>query len=85
MGKIFKVNYILDGVTEHSDEFDNMVDGSVESAINAIKDKFNGVWGRDSSSIKIKSVISGHYEYIKPLRNRPLLLGFKGNRVFVED
>ena len=62
-----------------------MTDGSTESAIHAIRQKFNGVWGFNPDAIEIKSVVGGRYEYHQPANvGRPLPF-FKGNRVFVAD
>lgn len=85
MKKIYQVTYILSGITERTDDFNNMVDGSVESATKAIKEKFKDVWGFDPNAIEVKSVISGHYEYIMPARKRPAMPGFKGTRTFVAE
>ena len=43
-----------------------MADNSTESAIKAIREKFNGVWGFDPDAIVIKSIITGHVEYKTP-------------------
>lgn len=94
MEKIFRVTYILNGITERTDDFNaegmangfnvaHMSDSSEESALNAIREQFNGVWGFDPNEIEVKSVVSGHYEYQPvPGLNLPF---FKGDRVFVAD
>lgn len=40
-----------------------MADDSTESAINAIREKFKGVWGFNPDAIEIKSIVIGHVEY----------------------
>lgn len=83
MEKIYRVSYILNGITERTDDFTNMADNSTESAVNAIREKFNGTWGFDPNGIEVKSIITGHYEYRPvPGINLPF---FKGDRVFVAD
>lgn len=62
MKKIYEVTYILGGITERTDRFDNMTDNSTESAVKAIQDKFDGVWGFDPDAIEVKKIVSGHYE-----------------------
>ena len=62
-----------------------MTDASTESAIQAIQQKFNGVWGFNPAAIEVKEVISGHYEYRQPVTVAPALPFFKGNKVFVAD
>ena len=42
-----------------------MSDDSTESAINAIREKFKGVWGFNPDAIEIKSIITGHVEYVE--------------------
>lgn len=42
-----------------------MADNSTESAINAIREKFNDVWGFNHDAIEIKSIITGHVEYVE--------------------
>lgn len=56
MKKYYRVSYILSGITERIDDFDSMTDNSIESAIKAIRDKFNGVWGFDPNAIEILSI-----------------------------
>ena len=85
MEKIFRVTYILSGITVRTDDFtDDAMDGnSTESAVKAIRKQFNGVWGFDSNAIEVVSIVPGHYEYRPvPGINLPF---FKGDRVFVAD
>lgn len=94
MEKVYRVSYILSGITERTDDFTadgmangfnvaHMADNSTESAINAIREQFNGVWGFDPNGIEIKSIDVGHYEYQPdPRCNLPF---FKGKKVFVVD
>lgn len=97
MEKIYRVSYILNGVTERTDDFNaegmdngfnvsHMVDNSTESAIKAIREQFSGVWGFDPNGIEIKSIITGHYEYQMPTNPSIARLPFfKGNKVFIAD
>ena len=62
MKKAYKVSYILSGITERTDIFTDMTDNSTESAIKAIREKFNGAWGFDPESIEVKETVSGHFE-----------------------
>lgn len=85
MGKTFRVTYILSGITVRTDDFDDnaMHGNSPESAVKAIREQFNGVWGFDPNAIEVKSIVPGHYEYRPvPGINLPF---FKGDRVFVAD
>ena len=94
MKKVYRVSYILNGITSRTDDFNaegmshgfnvaHMADNSTESAINAIREQFNGVWGFDPNDIEIKSIVSGHYEYQPdPRCNLPF---FTGKKVFVAD
>lgn len=85
MEKIFRVTYILSGITVRTDDFtDDAMDGnSTESAVKAIRKQFNGVWGFDPNAIEVESIVPGHYEYRPvPGINLPF---FKGDRVFVAD
>lgn len=94
MEKIYRVSYILSGITERTDDFNaeemangfnvaHMVGNSTESAIEAIREQFSGVWGFDPNAIEVKSIVHGHYEYRPvPGINLPF---FKGDRVFVAD
>ena len=84
MEKIYRVSYILSGITERTDDFATMHDNSTESAVKAIREKFNGVWGFEPNGIEIVSIISGHYEYIMPT-SVPRLPFFKGNRTFISE
>ena len=102
MEKISRVSYILNGITERTDDFAaegnhaaanmaegwnvaTMTDGSTESAIQAIRQKFNGVWGFNPDAIEIKAVVSGHYEYQQPDHIGHPIPFFKGNKVFAAD
>ncbi len=86
MEKIYRVSYILNGITERTDDFTNMTDNSIESAVNAIREKFNGTWGFNPNGIEIKSIIAGHYEYQMPTNPSVARLPFfKGNKVFIAD
>ena len=83
MKKVYRVSYIHNGITERTDDFTTMTDNSTESAVKAICEMFNGVWGFNPNGIEIKSIVSGHYEYQPdPRCNLPF---FKGNKVFVAD
>lgn len=42
-----------------------MSDDSTESAINAIREKFKGLWGFNPDAIEIKSIVTGHVEYVE--------------------
>lgn len=80
MEKAYKVTYVLSGITKRTDLL-TMENDDTESAINAIRKKFAGVWGFDENSIDVKQIISGHFE---PARcNIPALNG-KG-KVWVAD
>lgn len=102
MEQIYRVSYIINGITERTDDFAaagnpatanmadgwavaTMADGSTESAIQAIRHKFNGVWGFNPDAIEVKAVVTGHYEYRQPVTVAPVLPFFKGNKVFVAD
>lgn len=62
MESIYRVTYVLSGVTERTDDFDTMADGTAESAVKAIREKFHGVWGFDPEAVEVKGIIKGHYE-----------------------
>lgn len=69
MGNIYRVNYVLSGITERTDDFDTMADGTAESAVKAIQEKFHGVWGFDPEAIEVKGILVGHYE-VRPVSYR---------------
>lgn len=88
MDKIYRVSYILGGITERTDDFS--IDGNpdirdTDIFVEAIAKKFNGVWGVDVKKVEILSVVVGHYEKrLRPGRVRlPSPMGYR--RVFVED
>lgn len=58
-----------------------MADNSTESAIKAIREKFNGVWGFNPDNIEIKSIITGHVEY----KTRTTAKFLSPKAVFVAD
>lgn len=58
-----------------------MADNSTESALAAIRDEFDGVWGFDPNAVEIKSIITGHVEY----KTRPTVKFAAPKPFFVAD